>query len=220
MGKSLGQVISEDLRENEAFLNDLRVFAKTEVDVLVAVLEHNKEYMHRILIPEESIRAIADRYDLDYRDLRKATRVMGYVRSTAMEKSASPTEVVEEIRNVLSDVSLTGDEQRYMELFQYTDKEEEAAKAWVAFSIGSTYLDSNICPAFLPASGAESRLVGGFIWSLTYLDSQRETRTAMFALAPSELDEVERRIKEARRQLQGIQSNLREDKKVTDANSE
>ncbi len=137
-----------------------------------------------------------------------------------MEKSASPTEVVEEIRHVLSDVSLTGDEQRYVELFQYTDKDEVAAKAWVAFSIGSTYLESEIRPAFLPVSAAEPRLFGGFIWSLTYLDSQRETRTAMFALAPSELDEVERLIKEARRQLRLIQSNIQGDKKVTDASSE
>ncbi len=80
MGKSPSQVISDDLRENESFLNDLRILARTEFDVLAAVLEQTKEYMHRILISEESIRAIADRYDVDYQDLRKAASVMSHVK--------------------------------------------------------------------------------------------------------------------------------------------
>jgi hypothetical protein len=86
------------------------------------------------------------------------------------------------------------------------EEEREEYLAVQAFAGGPAFLNTRLLPSLLPASDGE--LVGGYLWTISYLNAEAEQRSITVGLTPGEIQYLERVISSAKEQLETMKGSV------------
>lgn len=192
------------VRANDFFLRDLRQLFDAPTELLRIIADRTEVYPYTTL-PDSEVEELADRFGKEARDVQRIIAVFLYLKGRLIEKGLAPLEVIVESRDILRQEDLARErEDEIASVFSYSEEEREEFLAVEAFSSGPAFADTQVRPCLLPVASSGTDLVSGYLWTISYLDTEGEQRWITIGLTPGELEQVETTINRAKEQLKAI----------------
>lgn len=199
-------LVWEPLRSNESFLDDLRQFFAAPTELLKVIAQRTKVHPYVPLSNTES-EELAGEYDETAVNLQRISAVLLFLKQRLIDTGQELEAAVAEFRELLENKDLiAGREEEIMDILSYSKEEREEALVVQAFSGGPAFLDTRIRPSLLPVSVSSDELVGGYLWTISYLNAEGEQRSVTVGLTPGELEQLEKTIGRAKEQLRKIKN--------------
>jgi hypothetical protein len=171
------RIIGESLRTNETFLRDLRRFFDAPTELLSAVADRIKLNIYEPLSGADADE-LSSRFGWNTRDLRRVATSLVYLRRRLIDTRRSPMDAISEIRNLLDQQDLAkGREDEIADVLSYSEGEREEVLTIRAFSDMPTFLNARFRPTFLTAGPSSAKLLGGYIWTISYRNVEGEERS-------------------------------------------
>lgn len=173
-------------------------------DLLKVIADRTKAYPYTPLSDSEA-EELAGRFGEQAEDLQHIATLILFLKQRLVEVGAEPVEVVAESRTLLDRKDIAGGhENEIADILSPSKEEQEEARAVEALSAGPTFLSTTVRPCLLPVTPTGTELVGGYLWTVSYLDAERDQRSVTIGLTPGELEQLEATIDRAKEQLNTI----------------
>lgn len=194
-------IIPPSLRARDSFIQDLKVFSELSVACLKALSDAVAQSNGIVTVKEAE--KIAREFEQDPAKAVSAVALFHFLRQRAAKTGATSTEIFEEITQLLKPEKLVIDK-GVETLFELSEVDRSEVLAKDSFSVGSTYLASQIKPALMRADDTAKTVVGGFIFTISYGDHDGTDRSFTFGLTKMDLKMLMKQLDVAEKDLQSM----------------
>lgn len=150
---------------------------------------------------------IARQFEEQTEDVQHLAAILLFLKERLTETGQNPLEAVREGRNLLGQEDLAKDrEDEIANVLSYSKEEREEALIVQALSEGPVFLNTQFRPSLLAAASSGTEVVGGYLWTISYLNAEGEQRAITIGLTPGELEQLEATIERAKEQLRTMKA--------------
>lgn len=197
-------LIQGRIRTNKTFLRDLRRFFDTPTALLKTVADRTGSYPYSSLSDVDADE-LASQFEVQAEDVRHIAAILLFLKERLTETGEEPSEVVRQSRDLLDQEDLAkGHEDEIAGILSYSKEEREEALVIQALAEGPVFLNTQLRPSLLATTPSSTEIVGGYLWTVSYLNAEGEQRSITIGLTPGELEQLEATINRAKEQLRTI----------------
>lgn len=188
-------------------------FFAAPTELLRAIASETKAHPY-VTLSDAEAEQLADRFGETAENLQRIAALLLFLKQRLIDTRQEPTTAISESRVLLENEDLArGHEEEIMSILSYSKDELEEALVVQAFSGGPAFLDTRIRPSLFPVNPFDAGLVGGYLWTISYLNAEGEQRSVTMGLTPGELEQLEKTIdlaKEQLRKIKGFATSIQE----------
>lgn len=194
-------LIQGAIRTNKSFLRDLRRFFDAPTALLRAIANKTGSYPY-VALSDTNADELARQFDEQTEDVQHIAALLLFLKERLVEEGKKPLDAVVEGQILLADQNLArGREDEVADVLSYSKAEREEALALQALAEGPVFLNVQLRPSLLAATPSGTEVVGGYLWTISYLNAEGEQRSITIGLTPGELEQLETTIELAKEQL-------------------
>lgn len=208
MSKDRRRLIPAQFRASPPFLEDLKSFAASPIDVLLGIAKASES--PTVVPTDDRLEELSSRSSMEPEQLLRIAAVLVFLRQRTLDTEAEPAEVVEELVSLVEKEggAVAAGRAELRNLFALPPEVREEALAVRAFDFSATYLSAEVRPVFMPLSNQDDRVLPGFLLSLNYIDSDREKNSVTLAITQGEVAQLKNQLDIASRQMSRLRAKI------------
>jgi len=172
---------------------------------LQAIVRHPGIYQ---TLSEPQAEEVAVNYGTTAEEVQRLTGLVVLLKERLVQLDRRPAELLEEISAVLDHEMPEDRERVLLDALTPSAIEREDVLTMLAFADGPVLQRMQLRPCMLPARHSGAEVVGGYFYTVTYLDAEGVQNSITVGVPPSAIEGFKQLIDGAQQQLEAIKASI------------